>query len=270
MVATKSPAFRFYPSDFLYGCRRMTTEQIGIYILLLCEQWDAGIVPNDETMLKQITKCKKMDVINRVLEKFSRDENGDFFNQRLEKERDKQNQRSERLRANGMKGGRPKVIDNQSEGKPDGLQIESNDETKQEPKNKASVSVSVSGSTYKESIGETNVSTPAPPAKVKKKREPKIFIAPSIQEIQNYLKEYTRTWSDDQAHGKAFAIHNYYQANGWKVGKNPMKDWKAAVRTWLQRDGIVPLKDGQMSLLGNGQNTQTNLPDARKLAEKYQ
>ena len=26
-------------------------------------------------------------------------------------------------------------------------------------------------------------------------------------------------------------------SNGWKVGKNPMKDWKAAVRTWAKRDG---------------------------------
>ena len=25
---------------------------------------------------------------------------------------------------------------------------------------------------------------------------------------------------------------DYYSANGWKVGKNPMKDWKACVRTW--------------------------------------
>jgi len=25
---------------------------------------------------------------------------------------------------------------------------------------------------------------------------------------------------------------DHYTANGWKVGKNPMKDWKAAVRTW--------------------------------------
>ncbi|MFZ9377098.1 MAG: hypothetical protein ACO25K_08235, partial [Candidatus Fonsibacter ubiquis] len=24
----------------------------------------------------------------------------------------------------------------------------------------------------------------------------------------------------------------YYEANGWKVGKNPMKDWKACIRTW--------------------------------------
>ena len=25
---------------------------------------------------------------------------------------------------------------------------------------------------------------------------------------------------------------NYYESNGWKVGKNPMKDWRAAIRTW--------------------------------------
>ena len=29
---------------------------------------------------------------------------------------------------------------------------------------------------------------------------------------------------------------DYYTANGWKVGKNPMKDWRAAVRTWERDD----------------------------------
>jgi len=29
---------------------------------------------------------------------------------------------------------------------------------------------------------------------------------------------------------------DYYSANGWKVGRNPMKDWKAAIRTWEQRE----------------------------------
>jgi len=28
---------------------------------------------------------------------------------------------------------------------------------------------------------------------------------------------------------------DYYQSNGWKVGKNPMKDWKAAARGWKSR-----------------------------------
>ena len=29
---------------------------------------------------------------------------------------------------------------------------------------------------------------------------------------------------------------SFYESNGWKVGKNPMKDWKACVRTWENRD----------------------------------
>jgi hypothetical protein len=29
---------------------------------------------------------------------------------------------------------------------------------------------------------------------------------------------------------------DHYTANGWKVGKNPMKDWKAAVRQWERND----------------------------------
>lgn len=29
---------------------------------------------------------------------------------------------------------------------------------------------------------------------------------------------------------------DYYEANGWKAGKNPMKDWKAAMRNWSRND----------------------------------
>ena len=29
---------------------------------------------------------------------------------------------------------------------------------------------------------------------------------------------------------------NYYISNGWMVGKNKMKDWKAAVRNWARKD----------------------------------
>ena len=33
---------------------------------------------------------------------------------------------------------------------------------------------------------------------------------------------------------------DYYSTNGWKVGKNPMKDWKAAVRVWEAREKNTP------------------------------
>lgn len=53
----------------------------------------------------------------------------------------------------------------------------------------------------------------------------KKFIKPTIEEIREYC-------SDRGNSVDAEKFHSYYEANGWKVGKNPMKDWRAAVRTW--------------------------------------
>lgn len=43
------------------------------------------------------------------------------------------------------------------------------------------------------------------------------------------------------------AFYNYYESNGWKVGKNPMKDWKAAVRTWESREESRPRTESAMA-----------------------
>ena len=37
---------------------------------------------------------------------------------------------------------------------------------------------------------------------------------------------------------------DFYACKGWMVGKNKMKDWKAAVRTWEQRDKDKPIRKG--------------------------
>lgn len=55
----------------------------------------------------------------------------------------------------------------------------------------------------------------------KKKR----FAPPTLEEVKAYCSE--RNNSVD-----AQRFIDYYTSNGWKVGKNPMKDWKAAVRNW--------------------------------------
>lgn len=51
------------------------------------------------------------------------------------------------------------------------------------------------------------------------------FIKPTIEEVRGYC--ISRGNSVD-----AEKFYDYYEANGWKVCKNSMKDWKAAVRTW--------------------------------------
>lgn len=53
----------------------------------------------------------------------------------------------------------------------------------------------------------------------------KRFSPPSVEEVSAYCKERGSTVD-------AQRFVNYYSSNGWKVGRNPMKDWKAAVRTW--------------------------------------
>ena len=61
----------------------------------------------------------------------------------------------------------------------------------------------------------------------------KRFTAPTIEEVKEYCSE-----RKNGVDAERFV--NYYTANGWKVGKNPMKDWKAAVRTWERNDSGKP------------------------------
>ncbi len=53
----------------------------------------------------------------------------------------------------------------------------------------------------------------------------KRFTRPTIDEIKQYCSERNNTVDPQK-------FLDYYESNGWKVGKNSMKDWKAAVRTW--------------------------------------
>lgn len=55
------------------------------------------------------------------------------------------------------------------------------------------------------------------------KRE--VFVPPSVDEVESYCDE-----RNNGINPQAFI--DFYQTRGWKVGKEKMKDWKAAIRTW--------------------------------------
>lgn len=54
------------------------------------------------------------------------------------------------------------------------------------------------------------------------------FKKPSLDDVKNYMREY----GTQNPIFEAEAFFNFYESKGWKVGKNQMKDWKAAVRNW--------------------------------------
>lgn len=55
------------------------------------------------------------------------------------------------------------------------------------------------------------------------------FTPPTVEEVKAYCQE-TGKLID------AEAFVNYYTSNGWKVGRNPMKNWKTTVANWRKRD----------------------------------
>lgn len=98
----------------------------------------------------------------------------------------------DKQRVNGAKGGRPS--------KP--KETQKTQAFLEKPKKPDSVSVSVNES--------DNV---------------KRFIKPTTQQIKEHMLQHGMSDESER-------FYNYYEANGWKVGRNPMKNWKAAIMTW--------------------------------------
>ena len=86
--------------------------------------------------------------------------------------------------------------------------------------------LSVDGSLTQDRLGKDRLGKDSiEESSAKRKR----FAKPSVDEVKAYCNE--KGYAIDAQH-----FIDYYESNGWKVGKNPMKDWKATVRTWASRE----------------------------------
>lgn len=91
-------------------------------------------------------------------------------------------------------------------------------------------------------------------------KERTVFIPPSVEMVTEFCKENGYTVS-------AWKFVNYYTSNGWLVGKNKMKDWKAAVRTWQSKEN----ENGNRQLPANNQTNPSgcsNYPKGNDAANK--
>ena len=97
-------------------------------------------------------------------------------------------------------------------------------------KNSLSVSESESESVYKEISPNGDIkkgaNAPIPTPETKTAR----FHPPDMAEVKAYFAEKGGT------NAQAERFFTYYESNGWRVGKNPMKKWKAAASGWISRD----------------------------------
>lgn len=91
------------------------------------------------------------------------------------------------------------------------------------------------------------------------------FTPPSLQEISSYIQQRKSTINPE-------AFLDFYGSKGWKIGNSPMKDWRAAVRTWERRD--KQSQGGQNGKTGNSvsratERTQRNRANIVTAAERH-
>lgn len=97
---------------------------------------------------------------------------------------------------------------------------------------------------------EKKIHSSAKSTTTKRKR----FEKPTLSQITQYCLERNNNVNAEQ-------FYDYYESNGWKVGKNAMKDWKACVRTWERNGYDKPIKKKN--------NKQDTLNDMRDLMNEY-
>lgn len=221
--APKSPAFQFYPADYLADERvvLMTLEEEGVYVRLLCYCWIHGSIPSDETALQAIIG-KPVNggstTLRRVVQAFANHatENGRLVNPRLEKERTKQAE----WRAKSSEGGRRsgearrckikhKTKGGSTKGQPARLKGGST--------LRSSSPSSLSSSSEKEIIQDKTIISSR-------------FVPPTLAEAKAYCDERQNGIDPER-----FVAH--YERVGWVDNAgNKIKSWKACIVTWEKRN----------------------------------
>jgi hypothetical protein len=197
----QDPAFLFYYQDFLVGTDDMDNDEVGAYIRCLCHQASKGCI-SEKHMMKI---CLRQDVFNSVSQKFLRNEDGNYCNERLMLEISKRKAFAESRRNNRLK-------------------------------KTSLIHVSNTSKTYVQHMENENENE----NEIKKKVSRKKFVKPDENDVYNLMGELNMQgknfMTEDKLINFARTFMDHYEANGWIVGKASMKDWQSTVRNWMRRE----------------------------------
>jgi uncharacterized protein YdaU (DUF1376 family) len=218
------PWYDFYPERFIAGTVAMDAAERGMYISLLCHQWIMEGLPDDMRTLERLAGAP---LTPAVLAKFPVGDDGLRRNARLESVRQDQRDRIEKGKARGRKAAAARWSGDASAMLE---QCTSNAQAMLEQCHPHSLVLNPHSSLHKPVTSESEGAASASPAPAPK--EPKAkrvrFSKPTVEEWTEYAKTMPNALTENQAIG----AWDHYEANGWRVGRNPMVDWRASLRKW--------------------------------------
>lgn len=187
------------------------------YLKLLCESIDhngnlrfSDQIPYNEDMLATITNTN-VDIVRSAITVFTQLnmmellDDGTFYMSEVEKMIGSETEWAEKKRAYRLNSGQcPQSV------------LPMSDKSK---------------SIEKDIDKDIDIIPPIIPPKGEKKKTNR-FVPPTIDEISEYCRERKNNINPER-------FFDFYECKGWMVGKNKMKDWKAAVRTWEKHENAI-------------------------------
>ncbi len=221
--------YRWFPGDYLRDTGTLSLVEHGAYRLLLDHYYsESGGISDEKPRLYRLCRAttpEEQQAVDFIVSRYFPINNGKLTNARADREIMERAEYIEEQRRKGKLGGRPskkaerKPGDNPKDSS--GFQKPPSSGKPNESPASASASASRSGSLEPEKKDQERIVT-----RTKSVR----FTPPTLQEVSEYCK--TRGNTVDP-----IKWHAHYTANGWRVGKNKMQDWKAAVVTWERGNG---------------------------------
>lgn len=224
----KDPAFLFYSNDFLSGTMLMTDEEIGQYIKLLCLQHQKGHLKEKEIL--NICKGHNEDIFS----KFKKDEEGNYYNERLKYESDKRKAYSESRRNNRKKKTHEEDMKNTSNTYEEHMENENVNINKNKILNKDNRKRGSKG----------------------KKEEEKIHFAEFVSMTNAEYERLVSTYGKDFANQCIEKLDNYKGSSG----KTYKSDYRA-IKSWVVED---------IKKKGNNTATKGGMNDFKELWEEAQ
>lgn len=228
MKEFRSPAFQFYPNDWLSSrnVAVMTPAQRGGYIQLLCYDWTGDGIPDDDKILAALSGLQNewsevtSSALRACFEKHP-SKLGYLSNPRIQIERQNQIER----RKSSSEGGKMAAKNRASGSFPNGKRMAKR--TKSPLPNHYVVKSEQSDTLQLHP--QLQVESPSSPSEGRERNGAgKKFVPPTLEECEAYGKSLGLPANQcKQFHDRNIAI-------GWKVGAHAMKDYKAAMRTWFR------------------------------------
>ena len=215
----------YYPfniADFNLHTAHLTLEEEAVYRRLIDFYYDTEKPIPKETnpVIRRLRLGSYVSEFEQILAEFFTLEDDGWHSYRCDVEIKAYHDKAEKARANGRKGGRP-------------------------PKNKGKETkpVNLANPDLTQSKANQELITNNHKPLTKENRGSR-FAPPTQQEAGNYFLER----GSPDAVNEADKFIDFYASKNWMVGKNKMKDWKAAIRNWMRKSNENTQRSNQPSI----------------------